>query len=209
MARQLRCSYATVLKAQDITRRAILAQALDADKLYALGIWPGPKRPKTTACEEHSPVFGLLDLNGYTVCDVLPDLKPEDLLHYKLNFRLKTASEGQTVYTAPCKGYQALVACDPKLWEVGYIHHDDKGVPADSGGFWSYAKARLKKLRGVLPGHFPLYLKEWEMRYNNRDKDLLRVLVRAVCSFVPDPDGYFLMWSPRQADRDDERASSA
>ena len=46
------------------------------------------------------------------------------------------------------------------------------------GGFWSYAKQRLMKFHGVDPHKFPLYLKEQEFRYNNRDKDVFKLVVK-------------------------------
>ncbi|HDM69924.1 MAG TPA: DDE transposase, partial [Thermotogales bacterium] len=45
-------------------------------------------------------------------------------------------------------------------------------------GFWSYAKERLMKYHGVSVRTFPLYLKELEFRYNNRDRDLFEELVK-------------------------------
>ena len=48
-------------------------------------------------------------------------------------------------------------------------------------------KLRLRQMRGVQSSHFPLYLKECELRYNSRDQDLLPVLAQALCAFVPRP----------------------
>ena len=36
--------------------------------------------------------------------------------------------------------------------------------------FWSYAKRRLEKFRGLTNKMFNLHLKECEFRFNNRDK---------------------------------------
>ena len=43
-------------------------------------------------------------------------------------------------------------------------------------GFWSYAKHWLYHYRGVPKHHFHLYLKEIEWRFNNRDKNLIKLL---------------------------------
>jgi transposase len=52
-------------------------------------------------------------------------------------------------------------------------------------GFWSYAKQRLIKFHGVSKEKFPLYLKEMEFRYNNRDHDMFELFAQNVVSFVP------------------------
>ena len=43
-------------------------------------------------------------------------------------------------------------------------------------GFWSYAKNWLYHYRGVPKKHFHIYLKEIEWRFNNRDKNLVKIL---------------------------------
>lgn len=187
IAQQLQCTYATVLKAQDVTRHALLAQALDAQRLYAHGLAPGPRRSPSHKVGA-PPIFGLIEINGYAVCDFLPDITPDELLHYKLAFHLKTAAVGQVVYTAPYQHYTALLGCGPEFWPTNFITHADTNIPADGQGFWPFAKARLKQLRGLPPAHFPLHLKEWECRYNHRDNDLFTTMVEAVCAFVPRPD---------------------
>jgi transposase len=52
-------------------------------------------------------------------------------------------------------------------------------------GFWSYAKERLAKHHGASPKKFPLYIKEQEFRYNNRDKDIFEILLNYVTGLVP------------------------
>jgi transposase len=43
-------------------------------------------------------------------------------------------------------------------------------------GFWSYAKNWLYHYRGVPKKRFHIYLKEIEWRFNNRDKNLVKIL---------------------------------
>lgn len=185
IAKQMTVSYATVLKARDLLRRAVLAQALDANRYYEYGIWPGPGRKKTSPDAHDPPVFGVMDLGGYIICDLLPDLTIESLLHFKLNFCLETASLGQVVYTAPYQQYSMLVSCSPDLWPTQFIQHNAPRLPADGSEFWAFAKKRLSRVRGIQPTSFPLYLKEWEMRYNNRNDSLIPILAGALCGFVP------------------------
>ena len=86
IAAEMEVSYATILKAADTVRRAIVAQALDAGRLYDAGVWPGPGNPLPTLEIVNSPVFGIIELGGVAICDLLPDLRAENLLHFKLNF---------------------------------------------------------------------------------------------------------------------------
>lgn len=187
IASEMDVNYATILKAQDTVRRAILAQALDAKGLYASGVWPGPGNPLPAHGIVDAPVFGVIELAGVAICDLMPSLSAENLLHFKLNFCLKTASIGQVVYTAPYKHYQALVSCGPGLWPARYIKHADKRLPVEASPFWSFAKHRLRQLRGIPASHFPLYLKECELRYNSREQDLIPILAQMLCMFVPRP----------------------
>ncbi len=186
MAAQLGVAYATVLKAQDIARRAVLAQALDAPALYRAGIWPGPGAPRPKESAADSPVFGIIDLNGMVVCDVLSEITPNTLLSFKFNFGLRTAALGRVVYTAPYRQYRALLCCGESLWPSRLVRHDDRKLAAEAAGFWGFARQRLARLRGVTPAQFPLHLKELELRYNQREGGLSELLIRAVCGFVPD-----------------------
>lgn len=185
MATELDVSYATVLKAADTVRRAILAQALDAESLYATGIWPGPGNPLPNKEIIDAPVFGIIEVENMAICDLMPDLAAEHMLHFKLNFYLKTASIGQVVYTAPYQHYQSLISCGPGLWPARHIRHKDKRLPIEGSPFWIFAKQRFQRLRGVPASHFVFYLKEYELRYNSRDQDLVSILAQALCNFIP------------------------
>jgi transposase len=75
-----------------------------------------------------------------------------------------------------------------------YIKIDHKKLFASSKvyingveGFWSYAKERLIKFHGISKEKFPLYLREMECRYNNRDKNIFNLMAQNLCNFVPDP----------------------
>jgi len=185
IATEMDLNYATVLKAADTVRRAIVAQALDAQGLYAAGIWPGPGNPMPAQAIIDSPVFGIIELGGVAICDLMPSLSAENLLHFKINFCLKTASIGQVVYTAPYKQYQSLVSCGPGLWPARHIKHADRRLPVEGSPFWTFTKLRLRHMRGIPASHFPLYLKECELRYNSRDQDLVPLLAQMLCMFVP------------------------
>jgi transposase len=52
-------------------------------------------------------------------------------------------------------------------------------------GFWSWAKERLIKHHGISKEKFPLYLKELEFRYNNRQNDIFDLISDFLTNFVP------------------------
>lgn len=52
-------------------------------------------------------------------------------------------------------------------------------------GLWSWAKDRLIKHRGISKENFPLYLKELEFRYNNRNNDIFEIVADYLCALVP------------------------
>lgn len=185
LAQQLKVSYATVLKAKDLMRRAILAQAMDANTYYELGIWPGPGRVKPPRELTYPPVFGVMDINGYVICDVLPEMAPKTLLHFQTNFQLRTSRIGHVLYTAPFQQYMLLACCSKEFSAARGPEPETAQLPADSLGFWIYTRQQLKQLRGVPPGRFPLYLKEWELRFNYCRQDLVSILAKALCGFVP------------------------
>ncbi len=45
-------------------------------------------------------------------------------------------------------------------------------------GFWGYAKTRLTKFKGMNKRTFLLHLKETEFRYNNRNNNLYKLLLK-------------------------------
>ena len=49
--------------------------------------------------------------------------------------------------------------------------------------FWSFAKERSMKYNGVDPMKFPLYLKELEVRYNHRDRDIFNDLLQVLVGY--------------------------
>lgn len=48
----------------------------------------------------------------------------------------------------------------------------------DTSFFWGYIKMRLMRFRGVTSDSIYLHLKECEFRYNNRDEDLYKLMLK-------------------------------
>ena len=79
-----------------------------------------------------------------------------------------------------CCGYRHLKVDHGKRFSTGKVYIN--GLE----GFWSYAKERLIKHHGVSKQKFPLYLKEMEFRYNNRNTEIFYELAQYLANLVPD-----------------------
>jgi transposase len=167
-------------------RRAIVAESLDANTLYRMGVHPGTGMGRRGPAPEESPVFGVIDIKGEIICDVVAAYDAATILHYKSNFRLQTGSGGG-VYTAPIRKYRSLVGCGPAFWPTRLVRHDASRLAVDSLPFWTCAKELFVKQRGVTAEAFPLILKEAEFRYNHRNQALLDTLAPLGCRRIPRP----------------------
>ena len=123
-------------------------------------------------------VFGIFKRNGCVYTEVVPDCKKRTL---QAVIRGRVALD-TIIHSDGWRGYDGLV-------DVGYSKHfrvdhgRDQFVrgPHHVNGiesFWSYAKRRLQKFNGVPARTFYLHLKECEYRFNNRDSNLARELLR-------------------------------
>ncbi len=52
-------------------------------------------------------------------------------------------------------------------------------------GFWSFTKAWLYHYHGVPKQYFPMYLKEIEFRFNNKDKNLFEIFTKLLVKSWP------------------------
>ena len=101
---------------------------------------------------------------------------------------LKTVKRGSLVYTDKWSGYDTLTFCGYRHLKVDHGVEFARGKVHINGleGFWSYAKAKFSKHHGVSPAKFPLYLYEWQYRYNHRQADLFDLLLDLSLTVVPD-----------------------
>jgi len=122
-------------------------------------------------------VFGLLKREGKVYTEIVPDVKAATL-QALIRGRVDIDS---VIHSDGWRGYDGLV-------DIGYdkhfrVHHGKnefvRGKSHINGieSFWSYAKIRLVKFRGIDKKNFNLHLKECEFRFNNRGKDLYKVLL--------------------------------
>lgn len=186
---QVGLSYPTVLKATRLIRLSLVAGGEDVDELLAGEVemdeaYFGGRRKGKRGRGAHSkvPVFGILERNGVVKLQVVKNVSAKSLLE----MTVKTVRRGSIVYTDKFKSYDTLMFCGYRHLRIDHHKHFASGKVYINGleGFWSFAKERLIKYHGVSQKHFPLYLKELEFRYNNKDKNLFILIVKNLCNLV-------------------------
>lgn len=125
-------------------------------------------------------VFGVFKRNGKVYTEIVPDCSKATL---QAIIRGKVEPES-IIYSDGWRGYNGLV-------DVGYGKHlrvdhgrneFARGKTHINGieGFWGFAKSRLTRFRGMNPATFYLHLKECEFRFNFRDQDLYKMMLKIV-----------------------------
>ena len=191
ICQQVDLSYPTVLKAVNVMRMAIVANNTDSNHLLTGEIeldeaYFGGRRKgnRGRGAAGKVPVFGILERDGIVRVEVVTDVSAKTLL----NLTIKTVRRGSIVYTDKFRSYDALMYCGYRHLKIDHHKKFSTGKVYINGleGFWSYAKERLIKHHGVSKEKFPLYLKEMEFRYNNRNDSIFKLLAQYVVNFVPD-----------------------
>ncbi len=179
MAAQLALTYNTVHKALGTIRQAVLCHALDAALYIDLGFLE-PDGPAFT------PVFGLMEREGWVFADLAPDITPDVVAHFRGNFHLRTSTQGRLVYTDRYRHYDTLLfqARDEAMLQQFKGGREPLAIDAKSG-FWPYLRQRLRSSRGLSGKWFPFVLKDMEFRYNHRQEDILARVAGYLCGFVP------------------------
>ncbi len=123
-------------------------------------------------------VFGLLKREGKVYTEIVPDVKAATL-QAVIRGRVDIES---VIHSDGWRGYDGLV-------DIGYdkhfrVHHGKNEFVSGKShingieSFWSYAKIRLVKFRGIDKKNFNLHLKECEFRFNYRGEDLYKLLLK-------------------------------
>lgn len=128
------------------------------------------------------PVIGLLKRKGKVFCYPLMDCSKAELMRV---IRGQVIRRRSTIYTDGWRAYDGLVLEGYKHYRVH--HHQNefaRGRRHINGieSFWSYAKLRMAKLRGIRWEHFYDHLKETEWRFNHRRDNLFNLLVKNLSS---------------------------
>jgi transposase-like protein len=125
-------------------------------------------------------VFGVFKRNGKVYTEIVPDCSKATL---QAIIRGKVDPES-IIYSDGWRGYNGLV-------DVGYGKHlrvdhgrneFTKGKTHINGieGFWGFAKSRLTRFRGMNKDTFFLHLKECEFRFNHREQNLYKMVLKII-----------------------------
>ena len=125
-------------------------------------------------------VFGVFKRNGKVYTEIVPDCSKNTL---QAVIRGKVEPES-IIYSDGWRGYNGLV-------DVGYGKHlrvdhgrneFARGKTHINGieGFWDFAKSRLTRFRGMNKETFFLHLKECEFRFNHREQNLYKMILKIV-----------------------------
>ena len=134
------------------------------------------------------PVFGILERGGRVHCQIVKNCSKATLqaiLEGRVALRAEITSDG--------------FRSDDGLVEAGFARHHrirkhhgrDRAVFAENGvhingieSFWSDARRRHRKFNGLRRESFPVFLKETEFRFNARQQDLYKILLKS-CRLDP------------------------
>ena len=89
--------------------------------------------------------------------------------------------EGSTIHTDGWRAYDGLILNGYDHYRVFHSHNEFARGKCHVNGiesFWSYAKSRLAKFKGMKNEKFVLHLKECEFRFNARHDKLNLLLLR-------------------------------
>jgi len=94
--------------------------------------------------------------------------------------------EGSTINTDGWKSYDGLILNGYDHYRVYHSENEFARGKCHVNGieaFWSYAKRRMNKFNGMKDDKFVLHLKECEFRYNNKDIDLYKIILKLIRKF--------------------------
>ncbi|MFA5689216.1 MAG: IS1595 family transposase [Kiritimatiellales bacterium] len=123
-------------------------------------------------------VFGLIKRKSRVYTQVVKNCSVKELLP----IIQQKVDVDSTVYTDGFKSYDGLVNFGyRKHYRVHHGEHEFATGRNHINGietFWSIAKVRLSKFRGIHQSTFYLHLKECEFRFNHRHEDLYQILLK-------------------------------
>ena len=124
-----------------------------------------------------TPVFGVLKRGGNVHVQIVPNCSRKELMPIIQGKVL----EGTIIYTDGWKAYDGLIVNGYDHYRIFHSENEfARGKNHVNGieSFWSFAKRRLAKFNGLTDKNFLLHLKECEFRFNNRSKNLYKILLK-------------------------------
>lgn len=133
-------------------------------------------------------MFGILERGGHVHCQIVKTCSRSTLLAI-IEGRVHLSAD---ITTDGFRSYDGLVEAGfSRHHRINKYYQRDHPVFAENGvhingieSFWSYAKRRHQKFDGLRRANFPAFLKETEFRFNNRNKDLYKILLGS-CKINP------------------------
>lgn len=145
--------------------------------------WFGAKRVKGKrgrGAYGKTVVFGLLKRGGKVYTEIVPNCSKATLQGI---IRGKVLLDS-IIHSDSWRGYDGLVDVGyDKHFRVNHGKNEFANKRTHINGiesFWGYAKTRLVKFRGLNKSTFYLHLKETEFRFNLRNENLYKVLLKLV-----------------------------
>lgn len=191
MARRLLVSYVTAFKACHTVRLAILAAGGEEAALLldergeAVSFCPNlaDEDVQMHCLECRSPVFCVAHDAGGARVRLLPRVMARDVFGMDLPLKVWRT----ILYTGSFRGHDGLVFSCCKRARTTFGHRCVGDVlPLDrQGGFMDFAEPWMARYHCLSPQTYYLYLKEIELRMNNRERDLVPVLARRLVRPVP------------------------
>jgi len=135
--------------------------------------------PRGRSTKVKIPVIGLRKRNGLVYTEIISDASRKSIMPIITKLIHKSKSN---IYTDKWKSYDGLVLSGYKHYRINHSkqfvkdHNHINGIES----FWSYVKRKMRKHNGIRKDKFYLYLKESEFRFNNRNKDLYKLLTNIV-----------------------------
>lgn len=125
-------------------------------------------------------VFGLIKRGGKVYTQVVKNCSQSTLMP----IIERKVDKDATVYTDGFKTYDGLVNFGyKKHYRVKHGNNEFANGRNHINGienFWAIAKTRLSKFRGISKKTFFLHLKECEFRFNHRQDDLYKLLLKMI-----------------------------
>jgi transposase-like protein len=146
------------------------------DKPYSVGRKNEGKR-KRRVCKK-TQVFGIIKRRSKVYTEIVPDCA-KSILQDVIRGRVDPDS---IIYYDVWRGYNGFVDLGHKKHYI--VNNRVKQLVTRKyhinsiESFWAFSKGRLTKFRGIAASTFYLHLKECEFRFNYRNKNLYKILLK-------------------------------